>query len=96
MKKKIDSERLWHDIEMKLRENLTYTMPKDSYDGKLNYYTYALLDLRDEYGVFAEIEIDHETGYRLDASNSNLLVLLAGKLQKFGLEEIIREREEYN
>lgn len=97
MKKEIDKDYIVKGVEDELLDNLTYETPERSFNGKLRYSTYALLDRREIDGTCVEVEVESEPDGRdilsVWSNNPELLVLVSQKLASMDFVKVIEERE---
>lgn len=93
MKKEIDKDYIVKGVEEELLDNLTYETPERSYNGKLQYSTYALLDRRNIDGTRVEVEVDGKDELCVSSNNAELLVLVANKVASIDFDKVIADRE---
>lgn len=95
MKKEIDKDYIVRGVEEELLDNLAYDTPERSYNGRLRYSTYALLDRREIDGTRVEVEVesDGEDNLCVSSNNPELLVLVSQKLAQMDFVKVIEERE---
>lgn len=95
MKKEIDKDYIVKGVEEELLDNLTYDTTERSYNGRLRYSTYALLDRRNIDGTRVEVEVESDGRDELCVSSNNpeLLVLVSQKLAAMDFKKVIEDRE---
>lgn len=95
MKKEIEKDYIVKGVEEELLDNLTYETPERSYNGRLRYSTYALLDRREIDGTRVEVEVeaDGEAELCVSSNNPELLVLVSQKLASMDFVKVIEDRE---